>query len=662
MDAPTEDKRKWQRELENAKKREEDWTRSAKTLYKRYRGGEKKKNSFNLLWANTEILRPSIYNSTPVPDVRRRFRDADPVGKAVSEVLERALQVAIDSEGFERGSRNDVLDALLVGRGLSRVRYVPSIAQVGAMPDAYGGHDEQAEEPSHEAHEGVQEELEYEQCVFEHVDWQDFRHGYGRVWAEVPWVAFRSKLSRQEVIERFGEEIAAQVEFDQVADDENRQKDDEAKGSRVAEFWEIWDKDRRKVCFMQQCCDSMIYPLDNPEGEPPIKLRDFFPIPEPLRIVEDSSSLLPIPLFTLYADQADEVDRLTARINRIVNALKVRGVYDATLSEIGDLMEGEDNTLVPVSKAAAWKESGGFDKAIWWMPIQQAAVVLRELYAARESAKQVIYEITGISDIVRGASVASETATAQQIKSQFASVRLQRMRDDVSRYMRDLVRLAGEVIAEKFQPETLMAMTGLRLPTAQEKAMMQDPAVAQVPSIEEVMAVLQSDAMRQFRVDIETSSTVAASIESDMSGLREVLTGLIEFWNGSGAAVQAGALPIEAVKAISLEVVRRSRMGLSVEDAIDQIKAPQPQAQPAEAQGAQPPQPDPSIQIKAQAEMQIAQMRVAQAEAETQAAIAKAQAEAEIVQLRLARERAKYQQEMTNAAMEVGDVAQPMGL
>lgn len=192
--------------------------------------------------------------------------------------------------------------------------------------------------------------------------------------------------------------------------------------------------------------------------------------------------------------------------------------------------------------------------------------------------------------------------------------------------------------------------------------MMQDPAVAQVPSIEEVMAVLQSDAMRQFRVDIETSSTVAASIESDMSGLREVLTGLIEFWNGSGAAVQAGALPIEAVKAISLEVVRRSRMGLSVEDAIDQIKAPQPQAQPAEAQGAQPPQPDPSIQIKAQAEMQIAQMRVAQAEAETQAAIAKAQAEAEIVQLRLARERAKFQQEMTNAAMEVGDAAQPMGL
>lgn len=571
-----QEQRRWKRELDLAKKREDTWLRDAEKLYARYRGGERKRNSFNMLWANTEILRPSVYNSPPVPDVRRRFRDADPVGKAVSEVLERALQVAIDAEGFESGTRYDVLDSLIVGRGLSRVRYVPSFSQVGVAPDAYGAHDEQEEEPSHEAHEGVQEELDYEQVVFEHVDWKDFRHGYGRVWAEVPWIAFRCKLSRAEVVERFGEDIAVQVEFDQVRDQEASQRDDESSAEKVAEFWEIWDKERRKVCFLQECCEQMIYPLANPTGEPPLALRDFFCIPEPLRMVEDSSSLLPIPLFRLYAEQADEVDRLSLRINKIVGALKVRGVYDATLSELGDLMNGEDNDLVPVSKAAAWKDAGGFERAIWWMPIQQAAVVLRELYTARDQAKQTIYEITGISDIVRGASQASETATAQQIKSQFASVRLTRMRQEVSRYVRDLVRLAAEVIAEKFQPETLAAMTGLQFPTAEQKMLAQgDPAVASLPTIEDVLGVLRSDGMRQFRVDIETSSTVAASIESDMSGLREVLGGLVEFWNGSAGAVQAGALPIDAVKAISLEVVRRSRMGVSVEDAIDQIRAPQ---------------------------------------------------------------------------------------
>ena len=41
----------------------------------------------------------------------------------------------------------------------------------------------------------------------------------------------------------------------------------------------------------------------------------------------------------------------------------------------------------------------------------------REPYlVARQECKQVIYEVTGLSDIIRGASNAQETATAQTIK------------------------------------------------------------------------------------------------------------------------------------------------------------------------------------------------------------------------------------------------------
>jgi hypothetical protein len=661
-ESPELEHRRWKRELDQSKRREAEWMKQASRLYERYRGGAKKRNSFNLLWSNTETLRPSLYNSVPTPDVRRRFRDADPVGKAVSELLERCLHVALDSEGFETGMKHDVLDSLIVGRGLTRVRYVPSFSQVGVVADEHGRHEERDEEPTHEAHEGDQEELEHEQVGFEHVDWQDFRHGYGRVWSEVPWVGFRAKLSQDEVAERFGEDVAAEVTYDQAREDETKQRDDENTTERVAEFWEIWDREKRRVFFIQEGFPRLIFPLANPNGDPPLTLHTFFPIPEPLRMVEDSSSLLPIPLFALYAEQADEVDRLSARINKIVNALKVRGVYDATLSELSDLMAGEDNDLIPVSKAAAWKESGGFDKAIWWMPIEHAAAALRELYVAREAAKQAIYEITGISDIVRGATRASETFGAQQIKSQFASVRLSRMRDEVSRYIRDVVRLAAEIIAEKFQPETLMAMTGLSFPTAEQKMMMQgDPAVEKLPTIEEILQVLHSDGMRQYRVDIETSSTVASSIESDMTGLRDVLGGLIEFWNGSGPAVQAGALPIEAVKSISLEIVRRARMGLSVEDAIDQIKAPQPQQPQQGPEGApqQPPELDPSAAIKAQVEAEMGRLKVEQAKAETEAAMAKARAEIEIAQIRVERERARLMAALGAAvptpAMEVPD-------
>jgi hypothetical protein len=127
LDKPINEARTWKRELQLAEKREATWRDEADKIIKRYRGEEKKKNRFNVLWANTEILRPAIYNTKPNPDVRRRFRDADPLGKAVSELLERALYVICDDNTTETSLRNDVLDTLLCGRGVSWVRYVAKI-------------------------------------------------------------------------------------------------------------------------------------------------------------------------------------------------------------------------------------------------------------------------------------------------------------------------------------------------------------------------------------------------------------------------------------------------------------------------------------------------------------------------------------------------------
>jgi hypothetical protein len=49
---------------------------------------------------------------------------------------------------------------------------------------------------------------------------------------------------------------------------------------------------------------------------------------------------------------------------------------------------------------------------------------LESLYEAREKVKQDLYDITGIADIIRGVSDPSETMGAQQIKSNFATLRI----------------------------------------------------------------------------------------------------------------------------------------------------------------------------------------------------------------------------------------------
>lgn len=656
---PEQEVRRWLLEIKLAEKREKDWRKEGKPILETYRGTKKKKNSFNILWANTEVLRPALYNSTPKPDVRRRFRQKDVLGKAVSEVCERGLSYCVDAYDLDNCLQNDVLDALLPGRGLSRVRYVPIYkAKEGAKPTENAEVKEAQEAPhKEEAFEGDREEVDYEQALCEHVQWDDFLHGPGKTWEEVQWVAFRARLSKDDLIEKFGEDVAKEVKLDDVDDSDvtNKSNDDIKEVFKRAMLWEIWDKDSGKVFFLNESYKKdLIYAKDAKDGAPPLKLKNFFPVPRPLQLVEDTGTLIPTPLYSLYREQAEELDRLSARINKIINACRVRFVHDSTLTELKALMDAGDNEGIPSESARAWMANGGIEKAIWWMPIEQIAAVLRELYVARDAAKQVIYEITGISDIIRGATDPNETLGAQKLKANSSSLRLQRMQREVQRYTRDLIRLLGEVIGEEFGYQTLAKMTGLNFPTALQKqqaqlamsVMQQNPQAVppekaqqlqqmlSMPSWEDIMGVLKNDMEREYRIDIETDSTVAESLQQDMEGLKEVLTAVVELWNGVAPAVQAGAVSMDAVKALTMVVVRRARMGLEVEDALESgMQQPKPESDPkAEA-----------AKAKAEQDAQIAQRQQAHEEQI-------AQREAAMEQQRLAQEQAAEERRLQQEA------------
>ena len=68
--------------------------------------------------------------------------------------------------------------------------------------------------------------------------------------------------------------------------------------------------------------------------------------------------------------------------------------------------------MVPASDVLPLMQAGGLEKAIWLWPIERIAGVLVHLYTQRESIKTTIFEITGIADIMRGSSAASETLGA----------------------------------------------------------------------------------------------------------------------------------------------------------------------------------------------------------------------------------------------------------
>jgi hypothetical protein len=578
--------RRWKLELKLADKRERDWRKKASDIYKLYTPDTPAANSFNILWTNTETLRQSVYNSLPQPDVRRRYQDADPLGQQVGEVLTRALEFSQDTYDFDGLLQDDVLSMLLAGRAVSRVRYVPDI---------------RSSAPGAEAEADVYEEIAWEQAICERVQYDDFRIlCAAKRWEDVAAIGFRHRLTRADCVAKFGDEIGNAITLDSAADEDVKSASDaEADLFKTAEIWEIWDKTEKQVIWI-----STTYAHPCKAQDDPLGLSGFFPVPRPLYAIQNDQSLVPACLYTQYEQQAKELNKISVRINKLVDALRLRGIYDSTLSELSQLMKSGDNELTPSQNVTALIERGGLEKAIWMMPIETAAAVLKELYAQRDATKQIIYEITGISDIMRSASDPNETFGAQKIKTQWGTQRLQRIQKEVQRYIRDLVRLKAEVISEKFQPETLEQMTLVQLPhqaqvdqqkqlamaqyqqAAQQalRAGQQPPAPTQPEpdpiTWEAVVEAMRGDATRTYRVDIEPDSTLSATQDSDMQGLKEVLTGLTQIIQGFGPAVQQGAMSVEVLKELMLVVTRRAKMGTAIEDVIGKIQQPAPPPDP----------------------------------------------------------------------------------
>lgn len=602
---------RWKLELKLADKREEEWRKCASAIYRQYTPSNPIANSFNILWTNTETLRQAVYNSLPQPDARRRYQDEDPLGKAVSEVLTRALEFSQDTYDFDAVLKGDVLSMLLPGRAVSRVKYVPDISGVGEE-------DENGESPD--------SKIDWESVICERVQWDDFRIlGAAKTWCEVPAIAFRHRFNREDCIEKLGEVIGNAVPLDSAADEDVKKSKGSEDLFKTAEVWEIWNKDDKEVIWI---CKT--YPTPLKTQPDPLQLSGFFCIPRPLYAIENDSTLVPSAIYTQYEQQAKELNLISLRINKLTNALKVRGVFDATLSEVAELMKAGDNELIPAQNVTALLERGGLDKAIWMMPIDAAAAVIKELYVQRDSCKQIIYEITGISDIMRSATDANETFGAQKIKTQWGTQRLQRIQREVQRYIRDLIRLKAEIIAEKFQPETLEKMTLVQLPhqadvdAQKQQAMMQyqqaammaqqqgqqpPPPPQQQPgpiTWEAVVDAMRNDATRTYRVDIETDSTLSATQDGDMQALEAVYTALAKIMEAFGPSVQMGYMDVGMIKELMLIVVRRAKMGTAVEDVIGKIKQPPPATDP-EAGKAQAQQQ--LEQFKGQLAMQLEQAK-----------------------------------------------------
>ena len=522
---PSDDVAEWLGLIESARKDMRDYEQRCDKIRKKYiyeNSQTVKHRKFQMLWANQEILRPAVYARRPSPSVTNRWKDGDAVARITCELLERNLDFQFDVCDYNHSFEQVRDDYLLFARGVCRLRYEPTfktdeiapgendddaarpaIDAVGVPDEEYGsdaggidGSESQrsmgkgkggiqsgdegvpkqpagADSREVDAAEDAGEVLQFENVHLDFVQLTDFIHPKCRTWKELPWRDYVSYLDREALVKRFGEKIGNKIQLDTTEwakkeDTDKRVSNSEA--AKKATIHEIWDKSKLKVLWISEG-----YPDVLDEGPPYLKFEGFFPSPRPAYGTLSTDSLVPHPDFIFYQDQAEEIDELTARIGHLTDSLKLVGFYPAGPSGEGApeiekaVKPGFENKMIAVRSWAVFAQAQGKGGSpIVWLPVDQVGEILKGCVELRKQLIDDIYQIIGISDILRGTTEAEETAAAQGLKSQWGSVRLQVRQKELARLAKDVTRMAAEVIANHFQMSTLVKCANMKIQTEQD--------------------------------------------------------------------------------------------------------------------------------------------------------------------------------------------------
>jgi len=569
------------------------WEGRVEKIIRRYRDEPQNSRGYNLskmniLWSNVQTAMPAVYARLPKPDVSRRFKDNDPVGRVAANILERALDFEIDHYNDYRATLDQcVLDRFLGGRATSWVRYEPHIVTVDQPEDGLEITEDvdEAEDETPEANE----QIEYECSPCDYVSWKDFGHSVARTWEEVTTVWRKVYMGREALVERFGEEIGYKIPLDTKPEDLKKISDNGG-DHYEAMIYEIWDKPSNTAYWLSKSLGQMI-----DQKEDPLELDGFWPCPRPLFATLTNESLIPVPDFALYQDQANTLDILADRIEGLIKALQVKGAYDSSVPELARIFtEGESGTMIPVKNWAAFAEKNGLKGSINLVELQPIFQALEACYRAVDEQKKQIYEITGLSDIVRGSTEAGETATAQKLKGQFGSMRLRQMQMKVAQFATELLQIKAQIICKHYTTDTIIKIGGCtELPEADFNL------------VPQAIKLLKNVDASSFRIEIAADSMVQMDEIQEKQDRVEFLTATSQYMEKVLPVGQQSPELVPLLMEMLKFGVTGFKAGKGLEGEIDATadKLKQIAAQPKQ------PQPNPDL-IKIQAQTQADQQQM----------------------------------------------------
>jgi L-rhamnose mutarotase len=554
----------WKGQIANFKSDNKNFFSQAKKCEEAYCDSK----SYNIFYSNVQLLKAYLLTNDPKPEVERRFLKKVASDKLqyntyleLANVLEGALSFYTDKEDFRCKLKRTIEEETKVGRGVLWVTYEPTISKV---KDELGN---------------VQEVVTGRELKIDFLGYEDYACSTSINKEQIWWKARRHLLGKEELKAQFNYEAQDEELNFTTGKDTDR---------KLAEVWEIWDKtEKKRVFILAQCVKNEFLK----EDDDPYGISTFFPCDD-LTELTNGKDIIPIPEYELYRKKAVELNKVSALADMLEEKVKFVITTDKTnqdnVLDMANAGEGDIVTLQTPNPMA----TGNNGAYLGFLPIKEAVELLEHREIKKAQLKQDIYDITGIADIMRGQTDPNETATAQQIKGVFGTLRFQDRQKQVQDFVVSIFEIIAEIICENWDAETLQDITSTYLPSEEEKMQIQakiaqlqvmqsnpqymlavQQGTLQLPQVTKeefktleqptwdmLIQIMRDDKLRNYSIDVQSSATVfddlaeqSANVQQLAATFKDIVMTATQI---QSPAVIRGYIPIAKMQLTNIKVGR----------------------------------------------------------------------------------------------------------
>jgi len=434
-----------------------DLIRETRAYYKDNQKDNYRTGRYNIFWSSIETLKPFLYFKQPQPYIERVSKVSNPIENMACKILEKALNWDLSQFDFDSVIKYARNDFLISGCGIIWEQYQADFSEIKNPAEKTGT----ITVKNSELVSSRYVDPEYFIADCENVG----------IWEDIKWVARKVYMSRKDIIKNFGTEYNNGLNQDEDLC-----------------LYEVWYKPEKKVYWI---CKDYPYKFLK-EIDDPLRLSGFFPCPKPIFATQTNDSIIPTPDYCLIKEMLNELNGVTQRMKLVMQAIKVSGAYDKSFPDLYNILN-KDVTLVAVSDFQKLKDCGGIRGIIDFAPIEQYILALEQLSVRREDIIKRIFDITGVSDIMRGSSNQVETATAITQKTNFGTLRNQDRQNDMQRFIADLYRIKAEIICEHFSEHMLISF-------------LTEDELKDISLVKSAIQLLKSEKLRGMTLRVETDA------------------------------------------------------------------------------------------------------------------------------------------------------------